>query len=115
MKILGKYPELLLIPAAIVLWVISIFVLRFIDPTSGVFDAGVFQIPIFSIIQFFIYVAIAWFTLGVVFGTFKKYLKIEMKSDFQFLTKWQKIKLSYAVFFSLLALLAYLARTLVAG
>lgn len=115
MKIFNKYPELISIPAAVLVWIVSIYILRAIDPTSGVFDPGIFQIPLFAIFQFLLYISIAWLVLGIVFGTFKKYLRSEMKFDFKELTSWQKIKLSYSVFFLLLALLAYLSRTLVTG
>jgi hypothetical protein len=109
-----KYPELISIPVALLAWILSIDVLRLFDNTSAVFDAGVFQIPIFAIIQFFLYVSIAWLTLKVLYGTLRKYLQFEFKNEFQNLTTWQKVKLSYFVFFSLLAILAYLARTLTA-
>jgi len=115
MKLFNKHPELITLPIALLVWVLSIFLLRWLDPTSGTFDAGIFQIPLFSIIQFLVFVSVAWLVLGLVFGTFKKYLKTNMKSDFQKLEPWQKIKLSYSVFFLLLAVLAYLAKTLVTG
>jgi len=110
-----KYHELWTIPIGFGIWLLSIQVLRWMDPTSGIFDAGVFQIPIFAIIQFLIYVAIAWAVLGVTFGNFRRYLQHQMKHDFENITPWQKLKLSYSVFFFLLAILAYLARTLVAA
>ena len=115
MKIFKKHPELITIPSAVLVWIVSVSVLRALDPTSGVFDSGIFQIPIFSIIQAFIYISVAWIILTLVFGTFKKYLTIQLKSDFQELKPWQRLKLSYSLFFALVALLAYLARTLVTG
>jgi hypothetical protein len=107
-----KYPELLSIPVALLIWVASIHILRFFDETSAVFDAGIFQIPVFAIIQFFLYVSMAWLTLKLIYGTFREYLQVDFKNDFKNLTGWQKIKLSYFVFFSLLAALVFLARTL---
>ena len=59
-----KYPEVFSIPVALAVWVLSITVLRWLDPTSAVFDAGVFQIPIFSVIQLFVYASISWLVLG---------------------------------------------------
>lgn len=109
-----KFPELLAIPIGLGIWVLSITVLRWLDPTSGTFDAGVFQIPIFSVIQFFVYTSIAWLALRLLYGTLSRYLRYEFKSDFKELSKWQKIKLSYFAFFYLLAVLAYLAKTLTA-
>jgi len=108
-----SHPEFISIPVLILLWIISIPVLRMADPVSATFDAGVFQVPIFTVFQFLLYVATAWYVLKLLFGTFYKYLISRMKTDFNDLTKWQKIKLSYSIFFLLLALLAYLARTLV--
>jgi hypothetical protein len=108
----SKYPELLTIPAGLILWMVSIQVLRWLDPTAGVFDAGVFQVPIFAIIQFFVYTSMAWLSLRILYGSLSRYLKTSFKTDFNALTSWQKIKLSYSVFFALLAVLAYLAKTL---
>lgn len=107
-----RYPEILTVPAALVVWILSVHFLRFLDPTAAVFDAGVFQVPIFAIIQLLVYASIAWLVLGLLFGTYKKYLLHDLKNDFKFLTKWQKITISYAIFFSLLLSLVALSYTL---
>ena len=111
-KFFKKYPELLTIPAAFVVWVLSIPVLRHLDPTSGIYDAGVFQVPIFAILQLFMYVAVAWMLLGLVFGTARKFLKTDLKTAFNNLTSWQKILFSYGLFFSLVFALVALSYTL---
>ena len=107
-----KYPEILSIPLALVMWVLSVRFLRLIDQTTAVYDAGVFQVIIFAVIQLFVYVSVAWLTLGLVFGTFRRYLIENMKNEFQKLTSWQKIRLSYSVFFLLLLALVVLSLTL---
>ena len=107
-----KYPEVLSVPVALLAWVLSVRFLRIIDKTTAVYDAGVFQIIIFAVIQLFVYVSVAWLTLGLVFGTFRKYLIENMKNEFQKLTSWQKIRLSYTVFFLLLLALVVLSLTL---
>ena len=107
-----KYPEILSIPITLVAWVLSVRFLRLIDQTTAVYDAGVFQVIIFAVIQLFVYVSVAWLTLGLVFGTFRKYLIENMKNEFQKLTSWQKIRLSYTVFFLLLLSLVVLSLTL---
>ena len=109
---LKRYPELLTIPLAFIVWVLSIRVLRWCDPTSGIFDAGVFQIPIFAVLQLFVYASIAWLVMGLLFGTFRRYLLTELKPNFQKLTPWQKIKISYGIFLSLLFALVALSYTL---
>lgn len=109
---LKKYPELLTIPAAFVVWVLSIRVLRWFDPTSGIFDAGVFQIPIFAVLQLFVYISISWMILGIVFGTARKFLQNDFKDKFSKLTIWHRILVSYGLFLSLLFALVALSYTL---
>ena len=107
-----RHPELLFLAAAILVWISSTPVLRFFDQTAGVFDAGIFQIPIFTVIEFCIYGLVAWFTLKIQYPTIRRYLQYEFKSDFNGLTPWQKAKLSFCVFFALVAALVFLATTL---
>jgi hypothetical protein len=107
-----KYPEVISIPVALIAWRMSIDVLRWFDSTSGTFDAGVFQIPLFALIQYFIYVSMAWLTVKLLFGTVRRYLRFDFKNEFNSLTSWQKVKLSYFVFFALLFSLVLLSHTL---
>jgi len=107
-----KHPEILFLAAAMIVWILSTPVLRFFDETAGVFDAGIFQIPIFAVIEYCIYGSTAWFTLKILFPTIRKYLQNEFKNDFKELTKWQKSLLSLCVFFALVAALVFLATTL---
>ena len=111
-RMFKKYPEVLSVPIALVVWILSVRFLRLIDQTTAVYDAGVFQTIIFAVIQLFVYVSVAWLTLGLVFGTFRKYLIENMKLEFQKLSSWQKIRLSYSVFFLLLLSLVVLSLTL---
>lgn len=110
-----KQHHLITVPVAILAFAGSITVLRWFDPTAATFDAGIFQVPIFAIIQFFIYMAVAWFAFRLIFGNFYRHLTNDMKTDFENITSWQKLKLSYSAFFFLLGILAFLARTLVAN
>ena len=110
--LLKKYPEVLSVPVALLAWVLSVRFLRLIDQTTAVYDAGVFQVIIFAVFQLFVYVSVAWLTLGLVFGTFRRYLIENMKFEFQKLSPWQKIRLSYSVFFLLLFALVVLSLTL---
>ena len=112
LKFFKSYPELISIPLALLAWVFSASFLRLFDSTSGVFDAGIFQIPIFAIIQFFLYISMAWLTMKLLYGTLRQYLQFEFKNEFNNLTSWEKTKLAFSVFFGLLAVLAYLAKTL---
>jgi len=106
-----KHHALLTIPAAILLFILSIPLLRWFDPTAAVFDAGIFQIMIMSLIQLIVFLAIAWIMLGIVFGKHRDYLITTMKIDFDKLKPWERIRLTYCIFFLLVALLAYMAKT----
>jgi len=107
-----RNPEILAIPIGLIVWKFSVYILRFLDPTSAVYDAGIFQIPIFAIIVLFVFVSTAWLFLKLIFGTARRYLSTEFKNDFQKLEKWQKIKLSYAIFFALIFILTILSTML---
>lgn len=110
-QLFKKHHALVTIPAAILLFILSIPVLRWFDPTAAVFDAGVFQIIILSAIQLIVFLAFAWIMLGIVFGKHQEYLIHTMKTDFETLEPWQKIRLVYYIFFLLVVLLAYMAKT----
>ena len=105
-----KYHELMTIPVSILIFILSIPFLRWLDPTAAVFDAGKFQFIIMPAIMLFSFLAIAWIMLGVVFGHYKEYLKTTMKNDFNDLEKWQRIRLTYFIFFFLVFLLVLLAK-----
>lgn len=108
-----KYPQIYWTFGLIVIWFISIPIIRFIDPTGGVFDAGIFQIPIFTIILYTLFLLIAWLTVRTIFTHLYRYAKEDLKNEFKTLTKWQKVKVYYFVFFSLVFALVLLSRVLV--
>jgi hypothetical protein len=105
----NKRHHLITVPVAVLLFAGIVPILRWFDPTAAAFDAGIFQIPIFAAVQFFIYLAIAWYTFRFVFGNFYRHLIIDMKNDFKNITSWQKLILSYSIFFLLFAALVLLA------
>lgn len=106
-----KYHELITLPIALGLWLVSVPVLRTLDPTAATFDAGIFQIPIFAVIQLLLFLSAAWIILKLVFGQFHRFLIFEMKSNFSQLTPWQRLKIAYSVYFLLVAALVLLARS----
>ena len=59
-----RFPEIYSVPIALVVWVLSIPLLRLLDNTSAVYDAGVFQVIIFSIIQLLVYASFSWLVMG---------------------------------------------------
>ncbi len=107
-----RYPEVYMIPAAFVLWALSSTVIWFFDPTAGAFDAGVFQIPVFSIVLLFIFLSVSWLAMKVLFGTASKFLRSGLKNAFNNITPWQKIIYATSIFFLLLYALVRLSHTL---
>lgn len=101
------------IPLAILLFFISPSLLRLVDPTAGVYDAGVFQIALFAIICLLIFNGIAWGGVKVVFPEVFEYLQQKFKQEFNNeLTAWERAKLSVFVFSLFLVALVLLARIL---
>jgi len=110
-EVIKKYPELLSIPIGFILWTLIKIGLK-TNPENAPLDDGIFMIIPFTFIQFTIYISLAWMFLGIIFGTFRRYMQADMKADFINLTKWQKIKISYAIFFALLYAIVVLSTSL---
>lgn len=105
-------PQILWLLILLIIWAVSIPILRWIDPTAAVFDAGIFQIPIYGTILFVFALFISWQVLRVIYSSMHTYLKTEFKNDFKTLLPWQKTLVSLSVFFLLLFLLAMFMLTL---
>ena len=59
-KFILSWNELITIPLALLLWWASPVLLHWLDPTAGTYDAGIFQIILFTIIQLLLYNGIAF-------------------------------------------------------
>ena len=73
-RLLKRYNEFLTIPLGLILWVLSVPLIRLIDPTAAVFDAGIFQKIVFAIVAFSILKGAAWGFFRLAFPDLKKYL-----------------------------------------
>jgi len=111
-KEIKKYPELVVIPTMLICWYGSIKLLYYIDGGSGTFDYGVFQIIIFSAIQFSVYLSLAWLLLKMFNGTVRKFIQFDFKKVFKELQPWEKIKFSFCVFGFIILCYVLLARVL---
>jgi len=109
MKFLKRYNELWLGPLGVLLWGLSPQLIHWIDPTAATYDSAVWQKLIFGHVVF----CVCSFSAKVIMsftnpGLFK-YLVDDFDRDFVTLTedkRWEKLKLSFAVFaFYLLGLL----------
>lgn len=101
------------IPLAFLLFFISPYILRWFDPTAGVYDAGVLQIILFASISLLVFNGLAWLGVKIVFPEVFEYFQLKFKDEFtNKLTSWERAKLSLFVFSLFLAALVLLARIL---
>ena len=104
--------ELSSLAVGLILWMHSAVFLRWIDPTAGTYDAGVFQVYLFAIIGIFILHGIVRILMKLIWPTSENYLDNHFRNDFNTITPWQKLKLSTCIFFAFLFAVALLARAL---
>lgn len=111
---LKTWHEIIAIPLSFLIWFISPYLLRQLDPTAGTYDSGIFQILIFATIAFLFISGVVWTYIKISFpGVFKFIDKLDddLMTDEDpknKLTSWQKsiISLSLlAIFFLSMVLL----------
>ncbi len=102
--------ELVGVPLAIILFLLSPLLLRWIDPTAGVYDVGVFQIIILAVVTLLILSAIVWVLLWMGWRSLFDYFQHTFKTDFQTLAPWDRVRISSAFFLSYLLALALVTR-----
>jgi hypothetical protein len=111
-RFLARWNELISLPLAILLWAFSPELIRMIDPTAGVYDAGIFQIIIFTLIQFFLFTGISWLYLKLVFPRGYDVLDELFNNPLNQISLWQKSKLALCLFSLLLLSLVLLSRVI---
>lgn len=90
--------ELLTLPVAILLWIFSADILRLMDPTSAVYDAGVFQVILFAVIQVLFFHAVAWLLLKMAFPGAYRFLDQLLENKETALSEWEKSKTALFLF-----------------
>jgi len=115
----AHWSELISMPLGIVLWYFSPQILRMLDPTAATYDSGIYQIIIFTIVQFFIYSGIVWLYMKITFPSVYKYIDSILDNDLndvddkkEKLTKWQKSVFVLWLFSILFGAIILLARIL---
>lgn len=113
-KFFLKWNEFITIPLGILLWIFSTPILRFFDSTAATYDSGIFQIILFTLIQFFIYHGIAWFMIKVTFPSIDKYMdnvfEDLMKGDS--MTDYQKVTIIVWILTIYIGAFVFLSRIL---
>jgi hypothetical protein len=100
-KLIRRYNELWLIVIGLVLWFVSPYLIHQVDETAATYDVAVLQKLIFGLIVFSFSTFNVWIALRLTFPALFKYLTEDFESDFLNLNpeqKWEKLKLSLAVF-----------------
>ncbi len=114
-KFVVNWNEVLTIPIALILWYFSPVLLRMVDPTAATFDYGIFQLILFTIIQFLIYHGVAWLVFKWTWPKMYKFLDNTLESVIfgnGAITVWEKIKLVMWIFTLYLGSLIALSRVI---
>lgn len=90
-----------LILLALVLFVLSPFVLRSIDMSAAPLDAGIISAIILAVLAFLVFKAITWWLVQNIWPVLGQYSKEHFDSNFKSLLSWQKI-IIYLSFYLLL-------------
>jgi hypothetical protein len=109
LTIIKLWPEFFSIPMGLLLWVVSPWLLRSIDPVAGVFDSGVLQTFIFAIVGMLLFNGVVFGGIKANFPSLFEWYATSFKTEFKELTSWQKhlfLLLVYAVLCLALVLLA---------
>ena len=104
--------ELAGILLALLLFLVSPFLLRLLDPTAGAYDAGVLHIIVFSLVALLTFSFLAWVGIKLNFKEVFDYLQTDFTKDFATLDKWQKTKISLLLYFFYLLLFVLIAKAL---
>jgi hypothetical protein len=73
-RFLIQWNEFITVPLAFLLFWLGGFIIQWVDPTAGLFDAGIFQIIIFAVASFLFIHGVAWFVLKLTFPKAFKYI-----------------------------------------
>ena len=120
LKFLLIWNELWTLPLAFILWWMSPYLLHMVDPTAGTYDSGIFQVILFTIIQFMVYHAVAWIMLKITFPGIYRHIDEVLEKKItetpgmaypdRHYTEWQKAKLSLFLFALYLLCIVMLSR-----
>ena len=99
-KVIVDWNEFITVPLAFILWYLSPLLLRYIDPTSATYDAGIFQVIIFTTIQMLIYNGIVWFILKITWPKLFSFLDdiFENEGEIKSLSTWERVKMVLFIF-----------------
>ena len=88
-----NWNEIITIPVAFLLWYVSPFLLRLVDETAGVSDAGIFQFLISATVAILFGHALIWLIIKLVWPEMYVLLD-DCITEEKWLTTWQKVLFS---------------------
>lgn len=98
---LRRWNEIITLPLAILLWWLSCDVLRSIDPTAGVYDAGILQVFLLATVGLLFIHALAWLILKIVAPEIYRLLDDYLVKHNSNISEWQKLKFSLVYYWGL--------------
>ena len=110
-KLIGKHGELLTLPVAILIWYLSPYLLRAIDPTAGAHDIGLFQAFLIATVGLFFGTALIWLFLKLAAPEVYKHLDDYLINHK--ISSWERGKFVLSFYFGLLIAWVLLVMTFV--
>jgi hypothetical protein len=101
-KIIGKHGEILTLPVAILIWYLSPYLLRRIDPTAGAHDIGLFQTFLIATVGLFFGTALIWLFLKLAAPEVYKQLDDYLSNNYKAITTWERGKFVLSFYLGLL-------------
>lgn len=98
LKFLKNWNEFITVPVAIGLFWFVRPVLRFIDPTAGVFDLGIMHVFFAGLVIYLLVIAAVWLIIRLTYKVLYLYLDVQFEVDFKTLSNYQKCVLSLGFF-----------------
>lgn len=110
-----KWNEYISIPLAILIWWISPVFLHWVDPTASLYDAGIFQVIIFTVIQFLIYHGMVWIMIKISWPGMYNFLDETLEGKILnngSISAWEKCKMVLWIFTLYFAGIIFLSRVI---
>lgn len=102
-RFLKNWNEFVTVPVALGLFWFIRPIMRYIDPTAGVFDLGIIHVFFAGLVIYLLVIAAVWLIVRLTYKVLYIYLDVQFEVDFKTLSNYQKCVLSLG-FFSIVLL-----------
>lgn len=115
-KFILSWNEFLTIPIGILLFYYSPEILRWVDPTAATYDYGIFQVILFTIIQFLIYHGLSWLMVKITWPGVYRFLDNQIEDLVEngelSLSDYRKMIIALVIYLSYLVAFIVLSRVI---